>query len=40
VRDQLNGTIATEFAPRGLTCLIEIPLAGNAHDAAAARAGA
>jgi len=36
VRDQLNGTIATEFAPRGLTCVMEIPLAENAQDATAA----
>ena len=30
VKDQLDGTIASEFAAQGLTCLITFPLDGNA----------
>jgi two-component sensor histidine kinase len=29
VKDQLGGTIATEFAPQGLACVMEIPLKDN-----------
>jgi two-component sensor histidine kinase len=36
VKDQLRGTITTEFAPQGLTCIIEIPLKENAQGTSSA----
>jgi two-component sensor histidine kinase len=36
VKDQLRGTIATEFAPQGLTCVMEIPLNENAQGSSPA----
>jgi two-component sensor histidine kinase len=32
VRDQLRGTITTDFAAQGLTCVMRIPLGENASD--------
>jgi two-component sensor histidine kinase len=36
VRDQLRGTITTDFTPQGLTCVMRIPLHENTSDAALA----
>jgi len=36
VKDQLRGTIATEFSAQGLSCVIEIPLRENAQGPPAA----
>jgi two-component sensor histidine kinase len=36
VRDQLRGTITTEFTPEGLTCVMEIPLEDNTSNGAGA----
>lgn len=36
VRDQLRGTITTEFTPQGLTCVMEIPLEDNTSNGAGA----
>jgi two-component sensor histidine kinase len=33
VKDQLRGTIATEFTPQGITCAIEFPLQDNVSEA-------
>jgi two-component system, chemotaxis family, CheB/CheR fusion protein len=32
VKDQLRGTITTEFAPKGMACVIEIPLKDNTSE--------
>jgi two-component sensor histidine kinase len=32
VKDQLRGTITTEFTPQGVTCVMEIPLKDNVSD--------
>jgi two-component sensor histidine kinase len=36
VRDQLRGTITTEFTAQGMTCVMDIPLADNTSNGAEA----
>jgi len=36
VRDQLRGTLTTDFAPQGLTCVMRIPLNENRSDVSSA----
>src|SRR5262249_22287723 len=39
VKDQLRGTITTEFTRQGVTCVMEIPLKDNVSEGAEVHAG-